>query len=152
MEFRSKKQEDTYRQVGTWMREIFGESLIVREELPSYVVRAGSALVHIGILPWEDHNDSTVRIIAFVVRGPDTDSELTNYLLRENDDFRFGAFALDSDGDVSFNYTMIGSTLTKDALRLVVGAVGGTADKYDDEIVERWGGQTALDHLSSGGG
>lgn len=151
MEFHSKEQEDTYRRVGTWMREIFGEGLIVRDELPSYVVRAGSALVHVGILPWPDHNDSTVRIISFVVRGPDTDSELTNFLLRENDDFRFGAFALDGDGDVSFNYTMIGSTVTKDALRLVVGAVGGTADRYDNQIVDRWGGQTALDHLSSGG-
>jgi hypothetical protein len=149
MQFLNKAQETTYHNVGSWMREIFGESVIARKEIPSYVVRAGSALVHVTVFPWEAIDDARVSVSSYVVRSPDVDKDLTHYLLRENDDFRFGAFTIDKDGDITFTYSILGSAASKESVRVAVLAVGGTADNYDDKIVERWGGQTAMEHLGS---
>jgi len=67
------------------------------------------------------------------------------FLLRKNDDMRFGAFGLDRDMDIFFEHTIVGSTCDKEELRATVMAVLQTADKYDDEIVAKWGGERAVD-------
>jgi Putative bacterial sensory transduction regulator len=71
--------------------------------------------------------------------------DLLNYLLRENHEMRFGAFSVSKGGDIVFEHTIVGSTIDKKELESSVLAVLEIADKYDDEIVERWGGKRALD-------
>jgi hypothetical protein len=41
----------------------------------------------------------------------------------------------------------VGSTCNQKELETSVRAVLEIADRYDDEIVERWGGQRALDWI-----
>jgi hypothetical protein len=48
-------------------------------------------------------------------------------------------------GPAGVGKTAIGSSCDKSELRTSVMAVLGTADKYDDEIMGRWGGKRALD-------
>ena len=77
--------------------------------------------------------------------APATLSDLLHYLLRENEQLRFGAFGVDSDNDICYSHTVVGSTIDKEELQACVMAVVAMADKYDDEIVGRWGGQRAID-------
>jgi hypothetical protein len=58
---------------------------------------------------------------------------------------RFGAFGLDSDNDVFFEHSIVGSTSDKVELKASVMAVVMTADRYDDQISSRWGGTRAVD-------
>ena len=145
MEFESKAHEETYEKVKTYVRELFGEMARVRPEKPIFIMPVGSTLNHIAILPWGD-DDAVVCIRAYVVTGADLNEDLLMFLLRKNDSMRFGAFGVDRDGDIFFEHTIVGSTLDKEKLRASTLAVGTTADRYDEEIVGRWGGMRALDH------
>jgi len=44
-----------------------------------------------------------------------------------------------------FDHTIVGQSCDKDELRASVLTVVLCADRYDDEIVRRWGGERALD-------
>ena len=78
-------------------------------------------------------------------KGAQLTPELTKFLLDENSKMRFGAFAIDAEGEVVFRHCIAGSTCDKEELETSVGAVAQTADEYDDQIVQRWGGQRALE-------
>jgi hypothetical protein len=52
---------------------------------------------------------------------------------------------LDKSGDVTFEHNIVGSTCDKNELKASIMAVVGTADRYDDQIVSRWGGKRASD-------
>jgi hypothetical protein len=54
-------------------------------------------------------------------------------------------FSIDDDGDIRFHTTLVGSTCDRDELQTSVSSVLQTADKYDDTIVEAWGGERALE-------
>jgi hypothetical protein len=68
-----------------------------------------------------------------------------HYLLRENDQMRFGAFGIDDANDIFFEYSIVGSTCDRAELKAAVSAVAFTADEYDDQIAGRWGGDRAID-------
>jgi hypothetical protein len=59
----------------------------------------------------------------------------------------FGAFGIDDEGDVIFEHTIVGSTCDQKELESSVIHVARTADDYDDIIVEKWGGERALDQI-----
>jgi hypothetical protein len=94
-------------------------------------------------------DDAIITTRSWVVTGIELTQELLQYLLRENDTMRFGAFGLDSDNDVFFEHTIVGSTADKHELKASVMAVVMTADRYDDIIAERWGGTRAVDRGKS---
>jgi len=96
------------------------------------------------ILTWGD-NETVINCRAYVVNGAERTPEMLEYLLRENYDMRFGAFGLDKEGAITFEQNIVGSTCDKNELKASVMAVLGTADKYDDEIVARWGGKRSSD-------
>jgi hypothetical protein len=75
--------------------------------------------------------------------------ELSYYLLRENNGIRFGRFAFDSEDDIVFEHSLVGSTCDQIELQYSVTTVIKLVDIYDDEIVARWGGKRALDRWSS---
>jgi len=144
MEFTNKAQQDCYEKVVPWMKEIFGEFVRVREDAPLLSVVIGSAVVQIGVFPWGE-DDVTVVARSYVVTGVEMTLELAQFLLKENSEMRFGAFGIDSDGDVTFQHSIVGSQLQKEELKATVMAVVWTADEYDDKIVAKWGGQRAVD-------
>jgi hypothetical protein len=65
------------------------------------------------------------------------------FLLRQNNDRNLGSFALDDDGDVVLKYTFTGTACTQADMSNAISAVLVGADDVDDEIVARWGGETA---------
>lgn len=145
MEFQNDVQKQCYEKVSTWLREIFGELAIrVREEYPVIDVIAGSSVTHVSVDPWGD-DDTVVMARSYVVRGIELTADLLEYLLRKNNEVRFGAFSIDKDNDIAFDITIVGSTIDREELKAAVLAVSMTADRLDDEIVAKWGGQSTRD-------
>jgi hypothetical protein len=92
-----------------------------------------------------------VRSTAPVTIGSSITQEMLQFLLNENANFVFGAFGLGPKGEIIFTHSIVASSLDVTELGASVSAVLNMADKYDDEIVRRWGGktmkQTALDSV-----
>jgi hypothetical protein len=144
MEFETKPQEDTYNKIAPWMKEIFGDFSNPRPDHPSFATYVGSAYASTAVMGWGE-DDAIVTTRSWVVTGIEITLELLQYLLRENDTMRFGAFGLDADNDIFFEHTIVGSTADKHELKASVMAVIMTADRYDDTISQRWGGTRAID-------
>jgi hypothetical protein len=144
VKFEHDTQKAVYEKVGQYMKELFGEMTSVRDDYPAYYLRMGSAVVQAFVLSWGD-TDAMINVRAYVVMGAEKTQEMLEFLLRENYDMRFGAFGLDKSGDVTFEHNIVGSTCDKNELKASIMAVVGTADRYDDQIVSRWGGKRASD-------
>lgn len=140
MDFQSQAQKDCYLTIAPWMKELFGSFVAPREDIPFFAVAAGTAMAQVGVYPWGE-DDATITTRAYVVTDVELTPDLLKFLLSENDRMRFGAFGIDSEQDIFFEHTILGSTVEKDELKSSVMAVIITADAFDDKIVERWGGQ-----------
>jgi hypothetical protein len=145
IEFASDAQRACYEKIVPWVKEIFGELAVrERDDAPVVIIFHGSAFVQIAVFPWGD-GDAVIQSRSFVVTGAEPTQDLMSYLLHENDNMRFGAFGLDKDNDIFFEYAIVGSTVDREELKAAAAAVALTADQYDDKIVERFGGQRAID-------
>jgi hypothetical protein len=146
MEFLSEAQKACYGRVREMLEQVFGDDVVPREDVPVFGLHMGSALAESVVYPWAE-DDAVITTRAYVVRGTTVTPELMRYLLEENDKLRFGGFGLDEDGDIFFQHAIVGSTADPEELRASLLAVVITADEYDDKIIERYGGQSALDFI-----
>jgi hypothetical protein len=105
---------------------------------------AGSALAQLRVVPFGS-DEAMIVVRSYVVTGAEMTPDLMHFLLRKNGELPFGAFGLDSDDDIVFDYTIQGLTCDKPEVRTAVMAVVQTADRFDDEIIAKWGGQRAQD-------
>jgi hypothetical protein len=144
IEFETSAHQENYEKVKTWLKEIFGECLIEQDSSPGFAVRSGSSLMQVYVKAWGD-DDATISCLSVVVTGAEITPELTRHLLLQNAKIRFGAFSIDSDDDILFDHSIIGSSCSKQELKLILLGMLGIADEVDDEIVSRWGGQRAKD-------
>jgi hypothetical protein len=146
MEFLSDVQRTCYERVHELMHEIFGTFVMDFADEPVFRLRADSAIVHTAVLP---HNADLAVITtwAYVVSGADITADLMGYLLAENADLNFGAFALDADGDILLKHTILANTVDPDELKASVLGVALTADRYDDQIIAHYGGRTGLETM-----
>jgi hypothetical protein len=149
MEFQTEVQKTVYEKVSVWMREMFGEMTMMSTQRPEFALRMGSAMVRINVRPWGD-DDAIVSSVCWVVTGAEKTPALLEYLLRQNNLMRFGAFSIDQEGDIFFDYAIVGSTCDKIELKTAVMAVLTTADDLDDEIVSRFGGEPSLRRMQRG--
>jgi hypothetical protein len=146
MEFATDAQRECFEKVRNLMRELFGEFAVPRDDSPLIGVMLGSALAQTGVYPWGE-DDAVVCTRAWVVLNVELTPELMRYLLLKNNAMRFGAFGIDDVDDIFFEHSIVGSTCDKAELKASVMAVVTTADQYDDEIVQRWGGERAMDRM-----
>jgi len=144
MEFETNVQQEVYEKIEPWMKELFGIFVKKREDAPYFGINIGSAFVHLGVHPWNEEN-ATITTRSYVAVNVDIKPDLMEFLLRENDTMRFGAFGLDKDLDIFFEHTIVGTTCDIEELKNSVLAVGYAVDQYDDQIVKRWGGVRASD-------
>ena len=145
MEFLTPVQQACYERIVPMIKELFGEAFIQADsDYPFFWLNLGSAQVRIFVWPLGE-DESTIEVYSVVIRGVENTLELMQYLLHANAEMRFGAFGLDSDGDVIFQHTIIGDTCDKPELKAAILAVASTADQKDDEIVARFGGHRAID-------
>ena len=144
MEFKTDAQKAVYEKVKGWMQEIFGEQFFTDPDKPTFGISRGTAQGWVWVWPWGD-SDTVINVRSWVVTGAEMTVDLAKYLLRQNYDMRFGAFAIDDDNDIVFEHTIVGSHADKEELRASVLAVLGTADNLDDQITSRFGGQKSSD-------
>ncbi len=135
--------ERTARLVEDFLRD-FGDAF-TKVDACSYFAKKGSALVSIRILPFEQ--DAIVEVGANVVEGATLSQELLRELLELNHSMVFGKFGLGPGGVVTLQHALFGSTLDRPELVNAVKGVARAADEWDDKIVAKAGGRTALARL-----
>lgn len=123
-----------------YLEEIFGG--FQRDSDGDFVVGSGSAALW--IRPFETGRGTTaVRVWSITNVGVRVDDELTRFIAVENGRLLFGSLQLAEDGgSVLLGHTLLGKFLNRKELEVAVGAVGATADHYDDLIKARFGGRT----------
>jgi len=116
----------------------------------AFVVKQGSTLVmlHVSAI---DEERAQVRCIAQLVKGVELTPELAYELLALNTRLRFGAFAVAAGrGLVLITHSLLGGeTLDPEELASTISDLALVADQYDDEIIERFGGQRMQDLLEA---
>jgi hypothetical protein len=115
-----------------------------------YVVRQGSAYVHIHVVPWEPER-ALIRLIAQLAVGVEMTPDLALKLLRRNARLRFGSFGYVEQGScVILTHTLLGGvTLDTDELTSALRDISVLADEFDDRIVEEVGGKRMQDLLDA---
>jgi hypothetical protein len=76
--------------------------------------------------------------------------ELMQELLRVNAEVPLGAFSMVGER-VFFSHSFLGRRLRPEQLIASLDIVANVSDEYDEKLVSRYGGETAIDCLRSGG-
>jgi hypothetical protein len=106
-----------------------------------FVVRHGSSVTYVRPMEWAA-DQTIVRIQSIINVGMRVDAELTKFLATENGKLVFGAFALNEEKPaIAFGHTLLGDFLQRKELEMAIAAVATTAEEYDDQIKERFGGK-----------
>lgn len=142
--FHSACQEEVYRDVRSMLDELSDEIFDDAEHCDFYL-KYGTTVVEISIEPYEDDN-AVIEVLAYCVQGVEPTPELTLELLRVNAEIPMGAFSMVGT-DIFFSHSFLGRHLQAPQLLASLNNVASTSDSYDERIVERFGGETALDRL-----
>lgn len=146
--FHTRCQEDVYRQVKSYLDELVDEHFDDAEHCDFYL-KYGSTVLEISIDPYGD-DDAVVEVLAFCVQGAEPSFEMTRELLRINSEVPLGAFSM-LENDIFFSHSFLGREMRPDQFISSLDAVASISDEYDDRLVNRYGGETALESLRSTG-
>lgn len=123
------------------VEQVLGQMFQEVGKLPdgTYAVDTGSVRVFVSV----KLNDAEVLVRVFAITNVDVpvDGDLPRFLLGANGGMAIGRFSLDGR-NVWFDHILTPEGLDEDALARAVAAVAGVADKFDDEIKQRFGGRT----------
>ena len=145
--FHTECQEEVYRQVKSYLDELIEEHFDDAEHCDFYL-KYGSTVLEISINPYEE-DDAVIEVLAFCVQGVEPTPDLMQDLLQLNSELLIGAFSM-VDGDVFFSHSFLGRRLRPEQLIASLDSVASISDEYDEQIVSKYGGQTALERLRSG--
>lgn len=125
--------------IENYLSESFSNYL--RDQKNNYILQAGSARVI--VMPEDWLNGQTlVRVFSVINVDAPITPELTKYLACENLKVLFGKFSLEPTRPaIFFEHVLLGDFLNRKELEVAVGAVGVIADKYDNEIKDKFGGK-----------
>ena len=146
--FHTRCQEEVYRQVKSYLDELVDEHFDDAEHCDFYL-KYGSTVLEISIDPYEE-DDAVIEVLAFCVQGVEPSFEMTRELLRLNAEVPLGAFSMIGK-DVFFSHSFLGRRMRPDQFIASLDAVASISDDYDDHLVKRYGGETALECLRSTG-
>lgn len=149
MQFEHDVQEQTFYKVEEYLRELFDDPYY-DEASGHFYVRYGTTVLEVSVEPYGPE-ESVVTVMSYCVQGVEVSEELALGLLELNHDIRFGSFSLVGD-DIFFAHSLFGHSLQRRELLGAIAAVATSADDYDDRIVEKYGGETALDRIQDTGG
>jgi len=145
----AERQAATLKRVGQYLSELFEEPFL-DPETDHYYVGYGSTVLELSVEPYESE-ETIVRITAYCVQNVEVRSELAIGLLELNHELPFGAFEL-VGSDIFCSHALLGHGLNRASLLGAIAAVATTSDDYDDRIVAKYGGNTALDLIRRTGG
>lgn len=153
MEFASETHREAYERVELYLQELFDEKLYHESATGHFYVRYGSTVLEISVEPFnaDGADDTLMTAMAYCVQGAEVDEDLLRALLELNHTLPFGSFSLVGN-DIFFSHTLLGKTLGRSNVLATVAAVANISDEYDDRIVEKFGGQRALDRIRDTGG
>lgn len=146
--FNTACQEEVYRQVKSYLDELVDEHFDDAEHCDFYL-KYGSTVLEISIDPYQE-DDAVIEVLAFCVQGVEPSFELMQDLLRVNAEVPLGAFSVVGE-DVFFSHSFLGRRLRPEQLIASLDIVANVSDEYDEKLVSKYGGETAIDRLRSGG-
>ena len=149
MEFEHDIHRETYEKLGRYLGEFFEDPYRDPDD-GHYYVTYGSTVLELSADPYGPE-EAIVRIVAYCVQGVEVSENLERGLLETNLDLPVGAFSL-IDRDVFLCYSIFGKTMNSRSLLDAIAAVATASDEYDDRIVARFGGRTAVERILGGGG
>jgi len=145
--FHTRCQEEVYRQVKSNLDELVDEHFDDAEHCDFYL-KYGSTVLEISIDPYEE-DDAVIEVLAFCVQGVEPSFEMMRELLRLNSEVPLGAFSLVGK-DIFFSHSFLGRRMRPEQFIASLDSVASISDEYDDKLVARYGGETALECLRSG--
>jgi type III secretion system-like peptide-binding chaperone len=144
--FHTRCQEEVYRQVKSYLDELVDEHFDDAEHCDFYL-KYGSTVLEISINPYEE-DDAVVEVLAFCVQGSNLSFEMTQELLRLNSEVPLGAFSLVGN-DIFFSHSFLGRRLRPEQFMASLASVAGISDDYDEKLVAKYGGETAIERIRS---
>ena len=143
-EFHTQCQEEVYRQVKTYLDELVEEHFDDADHCDFYL-KYGSTVLEISIHAYEE-DDAVIEILAFCVQGVEPTFELMRELLQLNSEVPIGAFSMVGQ-DVFYSHSFLGRRLRPEQLIASLDSVASVSDLYDERLVARYGGETALERM-----
>ncbi|HUP45313.1 MAG TPA: YbjN domain-containing protein [Thermoanaerobaculia bacterium] len=143
-QFHTQCQEEVYRQVKSYLDELVDEHFDDAEHCDFYL-KYGSTVLEVSIFPWED-DDAVIEVLAFCVKGVEPTPDLMRELLELNSEVVLGAFSMVGN-EIFFSHSFLGRRLRPEQLIASLDMVASTSDEYDEQIVAKYGGETALEVL-----
>lgn len=127
--------------VARCLREMVDIDALLMEDNNYRLIR-GSAVIYLSIAPF-GLREVLVRCTSYVVMGASIDAELMAFLLQANSRVTFGAFSVDEEQDILFEYALLATRANTYELKEAIKAVAKAVDDYDNKIINRWGGETS---------
>lgn len=149
MQFVNARHKTAFEQVREYLSELF-EDFHHDQETGHFYVSYGSTVLEISVDAYGP-DEAIIDIMSHCVQGVELDEELLLGLLELNHTTPVGAFSLVGN-DIFFSHALFGRTLERSNLLGAIAAVANLADDYDDLIVAKYGGRTALDRIRQTGG
>lgn len=147
--FDHEVQEETFKKVKEYLGELFEEPYHDPENNHFYV-RYGTTVLEIAVEPYGPE-EAVVNIMSYCVQDVELEEDLLLGLLELNHQLLCGSFSLVGN-DIFFAHSLYGKGLEPRDLLRAITSVATVADDYDDRIVARYGGQTALEKIQDTGG
>ncbi len=149
MRFEHDQHERTHRRLGRYLDELFDDPYL-DEENGHFYVGYGSTVLEVSVETYGPE-ETIVLVTAYCVQGVEPEENLLLGLLEMNHELPVGAFSL-VGRDIFYSHALFGRNLERKNLLGTVAAVATISDDYDDRIVAKFGGQTALDRIRDTGG
>lgn len=149
MHFEHEYHEQTHHTVEQYLGELF-EDPYLDPDNGHFYVGYGSTVLELSVEPYGPE-ETIVLVTAYCAQGVQPDEDLLLGLLELNHELPVGGFSL-VGRDVFYSHALFGKTLDRKNLLGAIAAVATISDDYDDRIVAKYGGQTALDRIQDTGG
>src|SRR5215470_11033118 len=149
MEFENEVHEETFTRLKENLEELFDEPFH-DPDTDHFYVRYGTTVLEISVQPYGSE-EAIVVIMSYCVQEVELAEDLLLGLLELNHQLPCGSFSLVGN-DIFFSHSLFGRSLEPRDLLRAITAVATVSDDYDDRIVARYGGQTALEKIQDTGG
>ena len=147
--FESPVHQETFEKLREYLGELF-EDPYHDPESDHFYVRYGTTVLEISVEPYGSE-ETMIMIMSYCVQDVEIEEELLTGLLELNHQLPCGHFSVVGN-DIFFAHSLFGRSLDPRDLLRAITAVATVADDYDDRIVARYGGQTALERIQDTGG
>jgi type III secretion system-like peptide-binding chaperone len=147
--FDSPVHQETFDKLKEYLGELFDDPYHDPEN-DHFYVRYGTTVLEISLEPYGPE-ETMIVIMSYCVQDVELEEELLVGLLELNHQMTCGHFSVVGN-DIFFAHSLFGRSLDPRDLLRAITAVANVADDYDDRIVARYGGQTALERIQDTGG